>query len=146
MERREFVKSTCNTCLLIAAGYFLPKLSSCTPAKFATFKTEVINKQIIVPLSAFANANMQLVQPKGWYYNIAVQKKNDNSFSALLLQCTHQENQLTPTSDGFNCSLHGSDFDKNGNVRKGPAEQHLQEYKTSVIDNNLIIQILKTPQ
>lgn len=146
MKRRAFVKSTCNTCLLMAAGYFVPKLSGCAPAKFATIKTEVINKQITVPLAAFANTNMQLLQPKGWYYNIAVQKKSDNSFSALLLQCTHQENQLTPTMDGFHCSFHGSDFDKNGNVRKGPAEDRLVEYPIAITGNILIIQITKTPQ
>ncbi len=145
MERRDFIKSSCNACLLLAAGYFLPELSGCSPVKFTTLNTDIINHQITIPVSSFAATNLQLVRPKGWYYNIAVQKKDNGNYSALLLQCTHQENQLTPNGNGFHCSLHGSDFDKDGNVRKGPAEHHLEEYKTFTDNNNLIIEILKTP-
>ena len=98
-----------------------------------------------MPLTMFDKSPLQFVRPKGWYYDIAVQKKEDNSYSALLMQCTHQENQLTPTGNGFTCSLHGSQFDKAGNVRKGSAEQHLEGYRTFVDNGNLIIEILKTP-
>jgi Rieske Fe-S protein len=58
------------------------------------------------------------------------------------LQCTHQENQLTTTGDGYYCSLHGSQFDKNGRVIKGPAEKPLERYKVFVEKENVIIQIL----
>ena len=75
------------------------------------------------------------------FYDIAVQKKEDNSFSALLLLCTHQENQLTITNKGYSCALHGSNFDKDGHVLKGPAERPLEHLSTIVSGNNLIIQI-----
>ncbi|HRI21636.1 MAG TPA: Rieske (2Fe-2S) protein, partial [Panacibacter sp.] len=102
--------------------------------------------KITMPLTLFDQSAIQFVRPKGWYYDIAVQKKADNTYSALLLQCTHQENQLTPLgNNGYTCSLHGSQFDMNGNVRKGPAEKHLEQYSTTIQNNNLIIDILKTP-
>jgi len=90
-----------------------------------------------VPLNLFEKNALQIVRPAGWYYDVAVQKNDDNSYTALLLQCTHQENQLTVTGTGYHCSLHGSDFDKQGNVRKGPAEQSLHHFETSV-DNNVL--------
>lgn len=142
MQRRSFLKNTCNICLLGAAGYSLPLvLNGCKTASYSVYKTPVNGKTVQVPLSLFTTTTTQFVRPNGWYRDIAVQKKEDGSYYALLLECTHQENALTPTSNGYHCSLHGSDFDKNGNVRKGPAEQSLTKYNTVIQENNLIIYI-----
>lgn len=141
MKRRKFIKSTCNICLLGAAGFFTAQLAGCGPGAFPVFKTDVNDKKITVPVSLFEKSPLQIVRPKNLFYDIAVQKKEDNSYSALLLLCTHQQNQLTLTGNGYNCSLHGSNFDKNGNVTKGPAERPLQSFSTTVSGNNLIIQI-----
>ncbi|HVT85002.1 MAG TPA: Rieske (2Fe-2S) protein [Chitinophagaceae bacterium] len=145
MERKEFIRASCNACLLLAAGYLLPTLAGCASG-YSVFKTSVVNKQITVPLTMFDKSALQLVRPQGWLYDIAVEKRENGSFAALLLQCTHQENQLKIDGNGFHCSLHGSEFDKNGNVTKGPAERPLHQYKTFVDNDHLIIQILKSPQ
>ena len=145
MQRRQFLKASCNVCILGAAGFAMPALNGCGPAKMAVYKTSVLNKQVQVPLGLFTTSALQIVRPEGWYYDIAVEKKVDNTYSAVLMQCTHQENQLVVTGSGFTCSLHGSQFDKDGNVRKGPAEERLQHYATTVYNNNLVINIPKTP-
>src|SRR5258706_71066 len=122
MKRRDFLKASCQLCLLGSAGLLLTQMSSCSPAAGnAIYKTDVVNNQLEVPLSLFDKAPLQFVRPKGWGYDIAVQKEQDN-YNALLMQCTHQNNQLTVSGNGFYCSLHGSQFDKEGNVKKGPAE------------------------
>ena len=145
MERKEFLASTCKACMLMAAGYFLPKLTGCSPA-YSIFKTDIIDKKVSVPLIMFDQNPLQFVRPKGWYFDIAVQKNADNTYQALLLQCTHQENQLTPVGkNGYHCSQHGSEFDSSGNVKKGPAEKPLERYYTSIENNNLIIQVPKAP-
>jgi Rieske Fe-S protein len=128
-------------CLLGAAGILLPQMIGCSPAAYSIYKTSVVDKRLQVPLSLFDKSPLQFVRPGGWYYDIAVNKRPDNTYQALLLQCTHQENQLTPTGDGYSCSLHGSQFDKTGKVVKGPAEKPLEEYKTFIENNNIIIQI-----
>ncbi len=141
MERRNFIKTSCRLCLLGSAGFLLTQLESCAPATGnAIFKTEVINNQVEVPLNLFDKNPLQFVRIKGWYFDIAVQKKQ-NEFTALLLQCTHQSNQLTATGSGYTCSLHGSKFDKDGNVTNGPAEEPLKKYKTTINNSNLIIYI-----
>ena len=117
MERREFIRSSCNACMLIAAGYFLPQVAGCSAARYTSIKTTIVDKKISLPLNTFDKSTLQLVRPTGWLFDIAVQKKPDNTYTALLLQCTHQENQLTSTGTGYHCSLHGSIFDKQGNVR-----------------------------
>ena len=140
MERREFISSSCKICLLGAAGFSLTQIVGCAITS-SIYKTSITNGDLNVPLNLFDKSAMQIVRPAGWYYDVAVQKNPDNSYTALLLQCTHQENQLTPTGTGYHCSLHGSDFDKQGNVRKGPAEQPLHHFETSVNSNIISVHV-----
>ena len=135
------MKDGCNLCLLGAAGLLAAELSSCSSAKYSVYKTTVTNKNIEVPASLFAASSLQIIRPSGWYRDIALQKKEDGSYTALLLECTHQENALTVTGNGFHCSLHGSDFDRNGKVRKGPAEVSLTNYQTTIQANSIIIHV-----
>ncbi|MEP7251100.1 MAG: Rieske 2Fe-2S domain-containing protein [Ginsengibacter sp.] len=141
MERRKFIRSTCNVCLIGAAGFIAAQLSACSPSSFSIYKATVKGKKILVPLNRFEKSPLQIVRPAGLYYDIAVQKQNEGNYEALALLCTHQQNQLTVTGNGYTCSLHGSNFDKDGNVTKGPAERPLQQFMTSVSGDNLIIQI-----
>jgi Rieske Fe-S protein len=140
MERRQFVKSSCNFCLLAATGYFLSELTACSPG-YKVIKTEIINNKVEIPLASFSQSNFQFIRPKGWYYDIAVQKKEQNVYEALLMQCTHQNNQLIPTGNGYVCNLHGSQYNKDGRVTKGPAENPLRQYSTSVEQDKLIIHL-----
>lgn len=137
MERRAFLKSSCNACLLMATGMLVPALSGCGPAAYQVFNAVSADSKIAVPTVAFAKGPLVLVRPRGWYYSIALRKKDDNTYSALLLKCTHQDNQLTASSDGFSCSLHGSAFNSDGKVTHGPAERALTAYPVT-IDNNII--------
>lgn len=143
MQRRNFIKGACRICLLGAAGVAVAAdLASCSPAVAKnTFKPQVKDNKVEVPLSLFDSQPFQVVSPARYEYEIAVEKKNDNSYKAILLKCTHYNNQLTTTGNGFTCSLHGSRFDKDGNVLKGPAEIPLQQLKTQIVNNNLLIQL-----
>jgi len=124
----------------------LPGLTGCSSASsLAVYKTGVVNKRLQVPVNLFSSSAVQIVRPAGWYYDIAVEKKENNTYKALLMQCTHQSNQLTVTGSGFTCSLHGSQFDKDGNVRKGPAEEALTHYKVYKQNDYLIIEVPTTP-
>ncbi len=140
MERRKFIKTGCSFCLLGAAGMLLPMLESCgTVQKTAVFKTEAKNNKIDVPLSLFETGKIHFVRAKGQMYDIAVQQHEDKTYSAILMRCTHMDNQLTASGNGYRCSLHGSEFDSEGNVKKGPAEQALKKYTVTVEKENLVI-------
>ena len=141
MQRRQFLKQGCQLCLIGSAGIVLPSLTSCSTAKYSVYKTGIVDKAVEVPVALFAASPFQIVRPNGWYRDIAVQKKEDGNYTALLLECTHQENALTVTGNGFHCSLHGSDFDRNGKVRKGPAELPLTHYSTTIQSDKLIIHV-----
>lgn len=127
--------------MLLTAGALLPTLSGCGPAAYKVINTEIHDDLVEIPLAGFATSPLQLVRPKGWLYSIAVHKKEDNTWTALLLKCTHQDNQLTPATNGYSCSLHGSTFNPEGRVIKGPAERPLKAYIVTTDANNLIIHL-----
>ena len=118
-----------------------PSLESCSPSAAVVKTPEPVNNRVEVPLNLFEKGSLQFVRPKGWQYDIAVQKKQDGTYSALLMQCTHMDNQLSSEQNGFSCSLHGSRFNSEGKVMKGPAEIPLKKYETSVSNGSLIIKI-----
>ena len=142
MDRRGFIKTGCKVCLLGAAGIMLPGLVNFASAKGknGVYKTKLTDKnQLEIPLSLFEETNLKIISVKGWDYDLALHKKEDGMFAAILMRCTHMENQLNITGEGFQCSLHGSLFDKDGNVLKGPAEQPLTQYKAEVAEQTIII-------
>ncbi len=139
MNRKDFIKKGCNFCLLGTATILFPNLMGCSPS-YTVFSTEKKNNELHLPLTLFEKNPLQIVRVKGLNFDIAVHKK-DNDFIALLLQCTHAENEVLPDQNGYSCSLHGSRFNSNGNVIKGPAELSLKKYKTTISNNHLIIRI-----
>jgi Rieske Fe-S protein len=139
MNRKDFIKASCNFCLLGTAAILLPNLTGCSPS-YSVFSTEKKNNELQLPLTLFEKNPLQIVRVKGMNYDIAVHKI-DNDFTALLLQCTHAENEVLPDQNGYSCSLHGSRFNENGKVIKGPAELSLKKCKTTISNNYLIITI-----
>ncbi|MBS1773450.1 MAG: Rieske (2Fe-2S) protein [Bacteroidetes bacterium] len=141
MERRAFIKHGCTACLLITAGIMLPTVSS-AGNKRKVYKTELNeNKDAEIPLEIFNEGNLQIVRIKRWYYDIAVHKEEDGTYSAFLMKCTHMDNQLEITGNGFVCDKHGSEFDKTGAVTNGPAERSLKKYPTTIKETTLLITI-----
>jgi Rieske Fe-S protein len=138
-DRRQFLRSSCNFCLLAAGGFLLSELAACSPGS-KVLKLPVAGNDLQVPLTAFSGP-LLLVRPSGWYYDIAVRKTEEGPYEALLLQCTHQQNQLVITPQGYKCNLHGSQFDENGRVLKGPAERPLKRFDTTLNKDQLIIHL-----
>lgn len=127
-------------CLAVGAGLVAASsLSSC--ATLPVYKTAIANNKVTVPVSLFAQSDFQVIQPKDLFYNIGLRKEKDGTYTALLLRCTHADNQLISTGNGFKCNLHGSTFDKEGQVTQGPAERSLKKYQTEIISDQIIIHL-----
>ncbi|RYE23460.1 MAG: Rieske (2Fe-2S) protein [Sphingobacteriales bacterium] len=142
MQRRSFIKTGCSLCLLTAAGMLLPTVSSMAMAKTKPFKATINDQhQAEVPVALFEETTLQIVRVKGTFYDIALHKEEDGSYKAFLMRCTHMDNQLQLTGDGFRCSLHGSEYDKTGAVTKGPAEMPMVTYATTVNNDLILINI-----
>jgi Rieske Fe-S protein len=140
IERRKFLESACKACLLAGAGLLISDLTACSPS-FKVIKLPITQNTVRLPLTSFAKEPLQIVRPEGWFYDIAVRKTSTEQYEALLLECTHQQNQLIASSKGFNCTLHGSQFGLNGQVIKGPAEDPLKRLSTRLEQGQLVIQL-----
>ncbi len=140
MDRRQFIKQSCSLCLLTSSGMLAGSLTSCA-AGLQVYKTTIAGKKITVPVALFAKSNFRLIQPDNFFYNIGLKKEGDGTYTALLLRCTHADNQLIQTGNGFKCTLHGSAFDPEGQVVTGPAERPLKRYLTEVVSGQVIIHI-----
>ena len=55
------------------------------------------------------------------------------------MRCTHADYNLSFDGTGFSCSLHGSHFDEQGEVTKGPAEKKLTRFKTEATEEFVIL-------
>jgi cytochrome b6-f complex iron-sulfur subunit len=60
-------------------------------------------------------------------------------FSALSLTCPHLGCQVNPEVDGFACPCHGSRFDPNGDLVRGPAKEPLRRLRVEVNDQGHLI-------
>lgn len=58
--------------------------------------------------------------------------RDDNGFYALSLICTHLGCTVTVTDDSLSCPCHGSRFDRQGTVLKGPADRALVRMKVEM--------------
>jgi Rieske Fe-S protein len=54
--------------------------------------------------------------------------RNGDDCIALSLVCTHLGCTVTVTADGLSCPCHGSRFDREGRVERGPADRPLARY------------------
>ena len=126
--------------MAVGSGMLIGSLASCGTA-LPIYKTTTTDNKIAVPVSLFATTDFQLIQPKSLYYNIGLKKEKDGTYTALLLRCTHADNQLITAGNGFKCTLHGSTFDNEGHVTNGPAEKPLKKYSTEIISDQIIIHL-----
>jgi len=139
MERRDFVKTTCVSCIgILGGGTLLSLLNSCAP--LPVLKTSSKENTLLIPESSFMEKQTVLiVKNSNLEFDILLVKKKDNTYNALYMQCTHQNQPLAATKTGLFCSAHGSAFNLNGEVTVEPATQSLRKFKTQTENNNVII-------
>lgn len=72
---------------------------------------------------------------------LAVMREGERIY-ALSLVCTHLGCTVTVSSSGLECPCHGSRFDRQGQVQKGPADRPLP--RLQVEDRNGILEVFGT--
>lgn len=63
---------------------------------------------------------------------------NEDGFTALDLICPHLGCTVTNKDDGFVCPCHGSQFNPEGEVQRGPAKQSLRLLRVELGDDDLL--------
>jgi len=74
-------------------------------------------------------------------FPIYVYRFSDNEYSALLMKCTHQGNEVQASGDHLHCPAHGSEFNNKGVVSGGPAERNLRAFSVSSDNEKIFIDL-----
>jgi Rieske Fe-S protein len=146
MQRKEFLQTCGYACLgMVGLGTVL---QSCGTTKAVS--GEVTDKRITVPLAQFAvTKNGQVssyrryivVRNERLNYPIVVYRDSATVYNALLLRCTHQNNELNVSGELLSCPAHGSEFNAKGEVINGPAASKLRQFVTTTDAQNLYIEL-----
>lgn len=131
MERRDFLKKGCFACLAIAgSGAISSLLSSCASLPSITAETRA--GKLLMERGKFpVDTNMLLVRSSQLDNDILLIKCKEGKLHGLLMQCTHNNSPLSPTSSGIFCHSHNAEFDMDGNVRSGPPKQALRRFQVT---------------
>ncbi len=145
MDRKTFIKTCGFACL--SGSALVTILESCASSNYFAIST-LDRNQLVVKKSEFINIGKTkqtlrkyvLVKSDKFSFPIVLYRLGSERYSALLLQCTHKGCELQPQGDYLVCPCHGSEFTNTGEVQNPPAEQNLQNFKTTTDDENIYIQ------
>jgi len=131
--RRQFLNEAGKTCLVLAGGSLFLKCSA--TAGLPKYEGD----EIKIPLSSFADKKFVIVSGKKG--NVMVKKKEDGTFHALSLKCTHRKGKVVEKNGMLKCTRHGSEFDMEGRVTDGPAIEDLHSFPATVEGENVMVKI-----
>ncbi len=143
ITRRGFVSKTCIACL--GAGLFPSLLSSCRGTHYvsgilegngiAVSKSEFIyhkkDKAFIRKFIVVENDRLE--------YPVYLYRQTESQYKAMLMRCTHQGTELLASGDHLYCTSHGSEFNNEGQVITGPADDALRSFKVLIEGGQIII-------
>ncbi|MEE2876755.1 MAG: Rieske (2Fe-2S) protein [Candidatus Neomarinimicrobiota bacterium] len=136
-SRRQFMRTACGTATAALCGGISLSTTSCSPVPSVT--PEVSDKGLSIPVSALAE-NPSVIVKRGLAPPIVVHRSDLGNYTALLLSCTHKACRPEVFEYSLDCPCHGSQFDFDGRVLSGPAEQDLQIFHVTEDGNgNLFI-------
>lgn len=143
--RRDFLKTTCGFCVALGTiGFAATVLEGCT--SIPVVKASPQQNKLTVPFTAFGESKYVFVRSAGMEADILLVKKTDGTYTALLMQCTHEAQPLTVSGSSIYCASHGSSFDLEGKVVKAPASRPLLKYPVSTDESSIIIQLNQSNQ
>jgi Rieske Fe-S protein len=136
IARREFV-ATCSAC---CAALFL---SAC--ASLVTHPVPMSAGRVRVSLDAFPDLARPdgaiKILPEGMSDPIYILARGSDGFGALSPICTHRGCTVDVRGDRLVCPCHGSTYDRDGRVLKGPAQRALTRYPVTRSGGELVIEV-----
>ncbi len=124
LSRRDFLKLASAAILTISGLLGLEGLF-----RYLTTQTEPLPSTDfdLGSVSSFAIGSRTI------FYEVpAVLLRTQGGFTALSLVCTHLGCTVESKLEGFTCPCHGSRFDPQGKVIRGPAEKPLKSLRTRI--------------
>jgi Rieske Fe-S protein len=134
LDRREFV----TTCACLLAGGLL---SAC--ASLAARPVPITDGRIRLALADHPELTRPdgalKILPHGATDPLYVLRLADGQFAVISPICTHQGCTVDIQGTRLVCPCHGSTYDREGRVLRGPAQRSLARFTTTVSDGALVI-------
>ena len=133
--RRKFIRTS--AVIAGAGSCSLNGLIGCTPVKYISGTVE--GDALVVDKSQWEDSQYVLVKNQQLSAPIFLTRTPDG-YTALYLECTHKKCEVRPNPKTLKCPCHGSEFDHQGKVLTGPAEDALKSFEIREDEQNLYIQ------
>jgi Rieske Fe-S protein len=135
-DRRAFVRSG-------TAALAVVLLPSC--ASLVTRRVPLENGRIRLSLRQYpelaeARGSLRLL-PDGWEDPVYLLALDGGGFAAVSSVCTHRGCTVDLGGPGLACPCHGSQYDREGRVMRGPANRALTRYPVRASGDELIIEV-----
>ncbi len=138
-DRRKFV----NACALAAASF---AFGGC--ASLVVRRVTAVDGRLELALSHYPELSEResvlTVLPDGTDQPVFVLTDAQGGYTALSSTCTHLGCTVEVGSTNLVCPCHGSTFDRQGRVMKGPAEEALPRYQTRLTPDGVLIVDLRS--
>ena len=135
VNRRTFIKKsavgTC-ACLGTSAG-----LTSCISYVFAPY--EVVDSKLVVNKADFGESSYVLVKVEQLAEAVFISRDEEDNYTAVLTKCTHKGCEVRPAATVLRCPCHGSEYELNGTVIEGPAEDDLVAFNVETDDEKIYV-------
>jgi cytochrome b6-f complex iron-sulfur subunit len=129
MKRRTFIKSVAAVAATTPFVSLVHGCGSSAPSlHIPAVNSKVTVSKLDLPDLATPNSYVKL------YVNdhanpIILFQREGKGMAAVLSTCAHSGCEVRKTRAKFECPCHGSEYDVNGNVLKGPAAEALENYR-----------------
>ncbi|MFN3852147.1 MAG: ubiquinol-cytochrome c reductase iron-sulfur subunit [Spirosomataceae bacterium] len=146
MKRRDFIRTSCLSC--IGGSALSLTLQGCSSAYYAK-QVDLKQNDLVIKKSEFIEIkkdkqsirNVIVAKYEKLGFPIAVFRLEEDQYSAVYLECTHQGNEVQPHGNYLVCEGHGSEFDNKGKVTQGPAEKALKTFAVKTDRENIYINL-----
>lgn len=146
MKRRDFIRTSCLSC--IGGSALTLALQGCSSAYYAK-QIDLKQNELVIKKSEFIEIkkdkqsmrNVIVAKYEKLGFPIAIFRLDENQYSAIYLECTHQGNEVQPHGNYLVCEGHGSEFDNKGKVTQGPAEKALRTFDVKTDQENIYINL-----
>ena len=131
MTRKSFLKTTSGAAALVAVAPLSALLEGCAPSAH-TLHAPIEKNTVVIPRAGLPDLRAPNAYMKVYvdvYTNPFLLFMHTNGeLRAVLSTCSHSGCEVAKRKNGFECPCHGSEYDLEGHVVKGPAPAPLDSY------------------
>ena len=124
MKRKTFLKR----CAVLTAGVACMDLALIGCASLPYVDYAMDEGRAVVKKTDFDEKGFVLLEVASLPAPVYVRQVEPDAYAAVLLRCTHRGCTVQPAGDRLECPCHGSRYNTNGEVIKGPAPRNLRPY------------------